>query len=354
MFSFGTKVAIDIGSYKIRLAQPGSDQLIEDMNVVFFPTGKNYQPFFGKEALKNNPSSVGTVEVIWPMQEGVIKNFYSASIILQAYKQRLFERTRFVRPKVIAASSYDASVIEKQILYDLVADKFGKHVLLVDSLSSAAIGAGLDVCSDDPKFMLQIGAGVTTIGAVGVGQTLCAQSIRRAGNWLDISIQRHLYERLGIQINQFLCRQIKHEIGTFKETELDKSWRGNVQDDEGNSIAFQLSSKELMPVLEKGLESIVEELYWFLKQLPENISQFVHIKQLRPYLIHMPKDIEQRVKKEGIVLGGGSACLPGLQDWLSARLGVPIHTPEKPDLLVISGIKKVLSEFNKFFQWYNK
>jgi len=250
--------------------------------------------------------------------------------------------------------SYDASVIEKRALYDVVTDKFGKRALLADSLSFAAIGAGLDVVGDDPRFMLQIGAGVTTIGVVGIGQTLYAQSIRRAGNWLDISIQRYLYERFNVQVSQYLCQQVKHEIGTLKETELHQKWEGNPRDNEGNIISFQLSARELKPVLEKGLESIVEELRWFLKQLPENITRFAHIEQLRPYLIHLPRDINQRVKQEGIVLGGGSAYLPGLQDWLTMQLGVPVRTADKPDLLVISGIKKMLPELNKFFRWYGR
>lgn len=347
-FSFRHKLAVDIGSYKIRLSKYKEDEIFEDFNVAVIKNDRIEA--IGQQAIGLTPELASSnLTTVWPVREGVIKDYLITLLILRYYRRKLLKKRWLLPSQVIASVPYISSEIEKKAYWDVLNAEFGKQTQIIDEIVVAGIGAGLDVLGDNLKFMLQIGAGVSTVSCLGLGQELHTQHIRLAGNWLDISIQRYLYERCKIRVSLHSCRKIKHTIGTLTETELDKIWEGYVFDSEGKEHYLQLTALELKPVLEKGLRPIVEEIRWFLQCVSRDIIwRLENFEQLHFLLKYMPENIDDVVKQEGFVLGGGSAHLPGLADWLSSQLNVSIRNVINPDQVVILGVKSLLPDYSKF------
>ena len=58
-------------------------------------------------------------------------------------------------------------------------------------------------------------------------------------------------------------------------------------------------------------------------------------------------EIAEDLMKNGMVLSGGTARLPGLSDWISAQIGIPVFVSDKPDCVVAKGCYLALSHIRE-------
>ncbi len=295
MFSLRVRFALDIGSHKIRFAKANSEDIFDDLNVVAIQHKGQYESIptaIGAEALIKGEAE--NLEIVWPVENGVINDFEVAQFSLFLHRRKLFKQPWLFPSQIIATFPTGASEVEKRAVFDVVKRVFGDNIILIEDL--LAVGLGLDLDKGEklaPKFLLQMGAGHTTMGVMANGGLVHSKHIPFAGGWLDTNIQRSLYDRHGFQIGLIDCQRIKHEIGTLTEKRNDE-WRGTVRDTAGNSRYVDVSSSELTPALEKGLEFIVAELRWFLKSLPHDILSIG--------------------ERGGILLSGGCGYLSGISE----------------------------------------
>lgn len=318
--------ALDMGSYKIRCTSSDPASLVEDLTVAAID-GRNVMVAVGHEALEADPSRIA--ELVWPVEEGVIKDHLVAEVMLYAYRRTRFKRALF-KPYLIASIPSGASEAEKRIAVDTYKRMAsGEKVFLAEDLDAAAWGADLLQLDSKSHLLLLMGAGNSTLGIISDGTITHSRRIPFAGNWLDIHIQRHLYDRLGWLLNPLACRQIKHQLGSLDDSRSAEEWRGTVADTQGG-IRPVVVGAEVRVALEQGLQFIVGELRWFLKTLP-------------------PGTLETAIR-DGILLAGGSAYLPGIAGWLAARLEMKVRIAQEPDHLVIFGMAEVLRRSPKFFR----
>ena len=347
-FAFRPKLAIDIGSYKIRLASLDNDEIFEAFNVVL--VGKDRIKSCGQEvltkAVPEYPYSEDTL--VWPVREGVIKDYYLTYKLLRHYSTQAYSQRWLLQPRIIASVSTSVSVVEKKAQWDAVREVFRHHPTLVYDVVVGAMGADIDILGNKLKLFIQIGAGISTISCVGVGQELYTRSIRLAGNWLDCSIQRFLNKKHNRHISLRSCQKIKHEIGTLRDDQL-YDWEGVVLDSEGKEVSVNVSANELKPILANALQPIVDEIRWFLRCAPQEINWYLKNNETGRFLSgHIAEDVEETIACEEFVLSGGTAYLSGLADWLSLQVNKPVKVAQKPDQAVIMGIRKLLPDFERY------
>lgn len=55
-----------------------------------------------------------------------------------------------------------------------------------------------------------------------------------------------------------------------------------------------------------------------------------------------PPDLVADLTERGIMMVGGSALLPGLDQMLRSATGVPVHIAERPDVCAVRGLGEML------------
>ncbi len=334
--------AIDQGSYKLRLARPAKEELLEVYHVVAVSrvdAGKEVRVLAtGEPALDLKREDPQVVKLIWPVQNGVVKEPELAEKLL--FQLRRYQSKPFFirRPRVLGAMPVDVSFAEKWQLFEVLVHNFHspQRTFQIEDLLAVAVGAGLDFNVLHPQLLLHIGAGYSAIGVL-MPEVSSRELVQRrclryrkyipyAGNWLDNVIQRYVYEKYEVLLSWHVCQQIKHELGTLTSG-LSRAWQGMGMLFGGEEKPLCLLSTEVRQSLEHGLAVICTEIEWFMRELPP--------------------DVMMACRHTGIVLSGGTAYLPGIQSWLADRLALPVQISEAPDLLVIRGLEKLLPKLEE-------
>ncbi len=327
MFFLRSRLAIDLGSYKIRIAEYETDTFIDEVHALMIKPDTGQAMQIGDEIEELNRKVLAEeFGIIWPMHNGMIDDDLSCKFIIAYHRRKLSRWARFIKPITIASVPVSSTYLGRKTVQTIISESVrAKETHLVEDVLAAAIGADVDSWSDDYYFMLLIGAGVSSIGVVKRAGIRFRKQILYAGNWLDVAIQRHLYQTKGVWIGLDSCRQIKHEVGTLAERSSSKIWRKKVWHEDRSSSMLSLTAEDIKPALEKGLAPLVEELYWFFQELPD--------------------EVRMTIQKKGILLGGGTAYLPHLHEWLAHELKYPVNLAAEPDLLVVKGMKIILNHF---------
>jgi rod shape-determining protein MreB len=320
------KIAVDVGSYRTRIVNVGRKEEIDDFSVVTLrrkKKGEEVLEAVGQEAL-DRAERRADLELIWPLSKGEIDDYHAAVVMLHGYCQKLHLGLRLGVPWVVIAKPAGKLEHIARANFDLATESLHANVVLMTDLFAVAINEGIDqsLSETEPRFMLHMGAGYGVAGMFVAGHFEKNCYIRQAGEWLDVNIQRHLYDALGCLVSLGTCRTIKHEIGDLQGDD-SLTWNSAVADVEGHMHTLALSSADLRPVLSKAFAPIVEELRWFIKTLPA--------------------DQVYAARQKGILLSGGCAEMRGLPSWLAQQLDWPVQVAHDPSRAVIQGVTKLMA-----------
>ena len=264
------------------------------------------------------------LELVWPIVNGEIDDYSAAVVMLRGYSRKLHLGLRLTPVWAVVASPASRVEYINRTNYELVTESMSANVMLINDLLAVVISEGIDntVPDAEPRFMFHMGAGYCIAGMLIAGRIKKNCFIRHAGFWLDICIQRYLYDVLGCVVRLDVCRAIKHDIGNLQDA-YPLTRNRSVIDIEGQTHELELSSRDLLPVLSKALAPIVDELRWFLKILPVDQAIIVH--------------------QNGMLLSGGCAEMRGLPSWLSEQLNLPVQVAHNPSNAVIQGVAKLMT-----------
>jgi len=314
-------IGIDFGSCKTRIVSKFSAEIYEEPTVVAAKEGKLLD--FGQAALarKNNLGA----EIIYPLQNGEIANSQIGEAFIYGFYKSLSISSKIFRAKVFVSCSPSESEVNKQVVHELVKTSIGRDVFLVDTLTSILALQGKEKLSQqNPCFVFHIGGGNTTLGVFTNQGIVFSIHIPLGGNYLDKLIQRQVYAVTQKRISLFDCQKIKHEIGTLDKAQNERIWQGDVQCLSGETECIKVNSSQIEMAMEKGLNTIADDIEWFIAGLPDSFAG--------------------QLKQKPFLLSGGCGYIPGIEKWLTNRLGLGITVVPEPDKVVIRGIQKLLSE----------
>ena len=135
---------LDLGSYEIKVYDKKKDTIWKEKNVIAI---RDHREIFavGDTAYEMYQKAPANIEVIFPMQGGVISRFNNMQFLLQ---NLLKEGRQFVRgAEYVIAVPTDVTEVEKKAFFDLVIHSTAraKEVNIVERSIADAIGLGLDV-----------------------------------------------------------------------------------------------------------------------------------------------------------------------------------------------------------------
>lgn len=292
----------------------------------------------GKSAKRMLGKTPGNIRALRPLKDGVITDLEVTSLMLRDFFERLDMTSFFNRPSALVCIPYGVTEVERRAVEDAVFEAGAKNVGLIDEPIAAAVGAGVQVSKARGAMIVDLGGGVTESAVLSLGGVVQSNSLRIAGDELDMAIVNHLKATRNVLIGEVSAEMLKLRIGSAMP-DIDRGTMEVCGRDLTTGLAktIEVSSKEVRDAIREPLSEIATMVKMTLEETPPELSADIF--------------------DFGIVMVGGGSLLPGIDQLIHDRTGIRVILPKKPRPLdcVCVGLGRMLQstggDFSEFVRY---
>ena len=258
-----------------------------------------------------------------PVREGLVSEFEVAARMVRAMFQNKQITSTFNRPVVLIATPYRINQVQQLAAENTVFEGGAKAVAQIPAIFAAAAGAGLRVSSPRGSMILNIGGGLSEVAIVSSGAIIAAHSIKVAGERFDSAIINYLKQRRNLVVGASTAEELRVRIGTC-DKRLDRGsmriYGRNART--GLASCQEVFSAEICEAITPSLEAITRSVTAVLEDAPPEIASDVY-------------DL-------GLMLSGGCARMPGLNEAIRRETGLRVTVARDPRDCVINGLGRII------------
>ena len=327
---FSNDLAIDLGTANTLVYVKGQGILLNEPSVVAVqPDSRGGRKVLavGAEAKKMLGRTPGNIQAIRPLKDGVIADFEVTEAMLRKFIEKIHNRKRLVRPRIIICVPFGITEVEKRAVRESAESAGAREVYLVEEPMAAAIGAGLPVTEATGSMVVDIGGGTTEVAVLSLGGIVYARSVRVGGDKMDEAIIAYIRRNHNLLVGESSAERIKKEIGSACMPE------------DGEGRMMEIKGRDLMNGVPK--EIVISE-----RQISESLAEPVGsiIEAVKVALEHTAPELAADIVDKGIVLTGGGALLSNLDLVLRHATGLPVSIADDPLSCVALGTGRALEE----------
>ncbi len=194
----------------------------------------------------------------------------------------------------------------------------------MDTLIAAAVGCGLPVERPEATMIMVCGAAATQVAVLSLGSIVRAERIPVGGEAVDAAIVQHLRHQHQLMLPSQSVRPLQLAL------------EGNGLTPEGPEVT-EIHGRDVATGLARSVKvdtaAVRRAIQTPLTAVLDGIG-----KVLRD----CPPDLVADLADRGIMMVGGSALLPGLDQMLRQATGMPVHIAEQPELCAVEGLGAML------------
>jgi rod shape-determining protein MreB len=268
-----------------------------------------------------------TIEVVRPMQNGVIADYVVTQEMLRYFINKAVGRFSLIRPEVMVCVPAGVTGVERRAVRDAALHAGARRAYLISEPLAAAIGAKVPVADPSGNMIIDIGGGTTEVAVISLNGIVVARSIRIGGNRFDDAIASFVKRKYNLRIGDRTAEEIRIAIGSAMPVN-DDLWMEVRGRDEvaGLPRTVQIHANEIVEAMTEPLEAIIGAVRAVLEETPPELSSDIIDK--------------------GMILTGGGALLRNLSDLLAEVTGVPCYVADDPLTCVAIGTGLALEYFD--------
>jgi rod shape-determining protein MreB len=324
---FSSDLAIDLGTANTLVYVKGRGIVLSEPSVVAVRTDnrmKNPVLAVGLQAKNMLGRTPGNIVAIRPMRDGVIADFDVTERMLRYFIEKVHNRRRLIRPRIIIAVPSGITQVEKRAVRESAESAGAREVYLIEEPMAAAIGAGLPITEPTCNMVIDIGGGTTEVAVISLAGIVYSRSMRVAGDKMDSAIIQYIKRKYNLLIGE-------------RTAEIIKTTIGNAYPDLENVETIEVKGRDLVSGIPKILAIDSEEIRVAISEQIDAILETTKIA-----LEQTPPELSADIVDSGIVLTGGGALLKNLDKLLKEETGLPITVTEDPLSTVVLGSGKAL------------
>lgn len=330
---FTSELAIDLGTANTRVAMIGEGLFLDEPSVVAVgkETGRILSggAAVGRLAQQLAGKTPDSIEVVSPLEEGVIADYSLCEAMLRHFFHKIRPRAFTLLSRVLVATPGDITPVQRRAVYGVIHRAGGRHVYLMEKAKAAAIGAELPIAEPGANLVLDIGEGTTEAAVVSFGDIAAARSVRQAGRAMADAIIEYAKLNYSLRIGRATAQRLLHEIGSAAMLDEERSAEMHGLDTVGGlPRQAMITSEEVREALADPLDAIVQAAYETIDRLSPDLAS----------------DLMQR----GLVVCGGGANLRRIDVFLRERLGMPVRVAEEPSRATVRGLERCLKHFDRW------
>lgn len=318
---FSREIGIDLGTVNV-LCYVNNEVVLHEPTVVAIQDNQRVVAI-GQEAREMFGRVPETIEVVRPMQDGVIADYDVTAAMLEVFIRKVVGPIRLLRPVTMITVPWGVTSVESRAVYEAAMQAGSRLAYLIHEPLAAAIGAGLPIGTPTGNMIVNLGGGATEAAIVTLYGIVAADSARVAGNSLDEAIIAYTRRKYGLVIGEPTAEDVKVRIGAAvsleEELTMDVQGRDQVN---GLPRSITLNSSEVAEAIQEPLN--------------------IMMRVIRTVLEKTPPELASDTIDRGMVLCGGVALLRGIDTLITRETGVPAYVAENPLAAAAIGTGKAL------------
>jgi rod shape-determining protein MreB len=317
MALFSRELGLDLGTLYTRVAE-GGQVVLQEPTVAAIVVQEQKMVEWGQAAQDMYGRVPETLEVVRPLQNGVIADYEVTENMLAWLLKKFHGPLGFFGPKVMVTVPYGVTSVESRAVHEATLQAGSREAYLIPQPLAAAIGVDLPIGTPSGNMLVSLGGGATQAAVLAMYGIVSAETMRAGGIAQDEAIVGYVRKKYGLIIGQLTAEQVKIRIGAAVPQDEEQSMEIQGQDQvTGLPKPVSLTTGEIVEALREPLASVVETARRVLEKTP-------------PELV---SDIIDR----GVALTGGGALLRGIDKLLTKELGVPAYRVDNPTTCTAEG-----------------
>lgn len=318
------ELSVDLGSSTLRVHVKNQGVVFCEANLIavenetgrLIAIGDRAKSMIGRENKK--------ITVIKPVKNGVISDFDACGLIIKYIIDKFCKGT-MIRPYLIIGISPLSSQIDQHLLMEAAQNAGAKKVYLLKKPVAAAMGNGVNVTNASGRLVVDIGSDSTNIGLVSLGTVVSNTAIDVGSSNYDKKIIEYLKKRHSLLIGDITAEKVKIMIGSVlkkEETEYFEVKGKSLK--KGLPAVKRISSREISRLFLDDIKKIIEAIF--------------------DVVSNTPQELENDVKRYGIILTGGGSLVYGAQKLIENTLKLKVTMSENPLESSIIGLSKATEQ----------
>ncbi len=323
MASFTRELGIDLGTnftvitegQEIMLHQPTTVAiLIDEWKMIEW--GQAAKDMFGRV-----PEDI---EVINPIQHGVIAEYEITENLLRYLVQKICGPMVLFRPKLMITVPCNITSVESRAVHEAGIGAGSREVYLIQQPLAAALGIDLPISPPSGNMVICLGGGTNQAAVLTMNSIISSELDRTGGQKMDDEIISYIRKHYGVILSNATAEIVKMRVGAAVKEDDGLTLEVQGQDQvSGLPRSVTVKTEDIVDALQDSLQDIVEMVKRVLEKTP-------------PELV---SDIMDR----GVALCGGGTQLRGIDRYLTGKLGIPAYLVDNPTTCTAEGAAKALA-----------
>ncbi len=317
------ELGIDLGTMNTIIAE-GNQILLQEPTVVAIVVAEQKMVEWGQAAKDMFGRVSDSIEVVRPLQHGVIAEFEVTENMLQYLIKKICGPMLIFRPRIMITVPYGITSVETRAVHEAGLGAGSREVYLIQQPLAAALGIDLPINTPTGNMIISLGGGTNQAAVLAMNDVVTAETSRTGGLRMDESIIAYVRKKYGVIIAQPTAEQLKIRIGAAIPQDNQMSMEVQGQDQvTGLPRPVTLTTDDIVDALQDPLTEVIGSVRRVLEKTP-------------PELI---SDIIDR----GVAMCGGGALLRGMDKFLTKSLGIPAYLVDNPITCTAEGTTKALA-----------
>ncbi|MFG3123063.1 rod shape-determining protein [Streptomyces sp. NPDC048201] len=318
--------AVDLGAARTRVYVKGAGLVVDQPSVAAVNTRTGALIAVGDFAEQMTGRTPQYIRVVRPVSGGTVVDIEMAQRMLRHLIGDKMRRAlrRKARLRAAACTPHEADPLARRATIETLVGLGARRVELVDTLIAAAVGCGLPVERPEATMIMVCGAAATQVAVLSLGSIVTAERIPVGGEAVDRAIVQHLRHNHELMLPSQSVRPLQIALSDNGLTP-----QGPVSTEiHGRDVATGLARS-----VRVDTAAMRDAIHTPLLAVLDGIG-----KVLRD----CPPDLVADLVDRGIMMVGGTALLPGLDQMLGEATGMPVHIAERPDVCAVQGLGAML------------
>jgi rod shape-determining protein MreB and related proteins len=313
-------VAVDLGSARTRVHIKQAGLVVDEPSAVAVNTSSGALIAVGTHAERMDGRTPGHIRVVRPVCNGTVIDIEMAQRMLRALvgsTVRRAWRRRGAMQRAAVTIPHSADPLARSAAVETLTGVGAKQVELVDTPTAAGVGCGLPVEQPEATMILVCGATTTQIAVLSLGSVVSATTVAMGGDTIHHAVVQHLRNNHELILPSQAVRPLHLALtGAAENAQATEVWGRDVAT--GMARTVIIDPDDVRAAIEAPLIGLSDAI--------------------RGVLHNCPPDLVADLADRGMVLTGGSALLPGLDERLRTGTGMPVHIAEHPALSAVNGL----------------
>ena len=319
-------LAIELGTSNTVIYVAGLGVALKEPSCIAVETinNKRVVKCVGSEAKKLIGKTNNSIDVIYPVSEGVIVNFQLAKLMLKEFLKKVAP-TGFGKPKRRAVFIHSCGLTkeEKNRIRDLAYALNIASVALIPAGVCALIGMEIEENDPNSHMVVNIGGGVSDISIINNNHIIRGATINVGGMQIDSNIQDFVKQEFQVLLGFNTLETIKNSIGSLLSNDISAINVVGLEIDTKRRKEIRIYSQDILPIMCGAFNKIAEACEALLNMCSSEVLSDIN--------------------KFGVYVCGGVANICGIDKYLSNILKLPVYVDVDPDSSVIMGAGNLLN-----------